>query len=187
LRLTGTLKRYQRAEPARYVGIHCVAPQVRRSVFIDPARLIGVVLCCAGTSANRLLRLLPSRFPVEIENNRLRRAVSDLTLDKLILSEAAKGNFSLFGAHDASSFFWNILGARDHPARLLLLSEVNVLLPHDGIRRIGRSHLSPSRRRACVDHVTTELGISERRACRALGQHRSTQRKTPRHLMTRPR
>jgi len=30
-----------------------------------------------------------------------------------------------------------------------------------------------------VDHVTAELGISERRACRALGQHRSTQRKIP--------
>ena len=30
---------------------------------------------------------------LEIENNRLRRAVSDLTLDKLILAEAAKGNF----------------------------------------------------------------------------------------------
>jgi transposase len=30
---------------------------------------------------------------VEQENSRLRRAVSDLTLDKLILSEAAKGNF----------------------------------------------------------------------------------------------
>lgn len=30
---------------------------------------------------------------LEVENNRLRRAVSDLTLDKLILSEAAKGNF----------------------------------------------------------------------------------------------
>lgn len=27
------------------------------------------------------------------ENERLRRAVSDLTLDKLILGEAAKGNF----------------------------------------------------------------------------------------------
>lgn len=27
------------------------------------------------------------------ENERLRRAVSDLTLDKLILTEAAKGNF----------------------------------------------------------------------------------------------
>ena len=30
---------------------------------------------------------------LEIENTRLRRAVSDLTLDKLILTEAAKGNF----------------------------------------------------------------------------------------------
>jgi transposase InsO family protein len=28
-----------------------------------------------------------------------------------------------------------------------------------------------------VDHVTAELGVSERRACRVLGQHRSTQRK----------
>lgn len=27
------------------------------------------------------------------ENERLRRAVSDLTLDKLILTEAARGNF----------------------------------------------------------------------------------------------
>lgn len=27
------------------------------------------------------------------ENERLRKAVSDLTLDKLILAEAAKGNF----------------------------------------------------------------------------------------------
>ena len=30
---------------------------------------------------------------LELENNRLRRAVSDLTLDKLILTEAVKGNF----------------------------------------------------------------------------------------------
>ena len=30
---------------------------------------------------------------LEKENQRLRRAVSDLTLDKLILQEAAKGNF----------------------------------------------------------------------------------------------
>lgn len=30
---------------------------------------------------------------LEQENARLRRAVSDLTLDKLILAEAAKGNF----------------------------------------------------------------------------------------------
>jgi transposase InsO family protein len=39
--------------------------------------------------------------------------------------------------------------------------------------------LSPSRRRKCIDHVRRELGVSERRACRALGQHRSTQRKVP--------
>jgi transposase-like protein len=30
---------------------------------------------------------------LELENQRLRRAVSDLTLDKLILAEAARGNF----------------------------------------------------------------------------------------------
>jgi hypothetical protein len=30
---------------------------------------------------------------LEKQNERLRRAVSDLTLDKLILKEAAKGNF----------------------------------------------------------------------------------------------
>jgi putative transposase len=30
---------------------------------------------------------------LETENGRLRRAVSDLTLDKLILREAARGNF----------------------------------------------------------------------------------------------
>jgi transposase-like protein len=30
---------------------------------------------------------------LETENQRLRRAVSDLTLDKMILTEAARGNF----------------------------------------------------------------------------------------------
>jgi putative transposase len=30
-----------------------------------------------------------------------------------------------------------------------------------------------------VDHVRAELGLSERRVCRVLGQHRSTQRKIP--------
>src|SRR5450830_1032396 len=40
--------------------------------------------------------------------------------------------------------------------------------------------LSPARRRACIEHVRHELHVSERRACAALGQHRSTQRKAPR-------
>ena len=30
---------------------------------------------------------------LELENSRLRKAVSDLTLDKLILKEAARGNY----------------------------------------------------------------------------------------------
>src|SRR6202140_4015552 len=40
--------------------------------------------------------------------------------------------------------------------------------------------LSPARRRACIEHVRGVLSISECRACAALGQHRSTQRKIPR-------
>ncbi|XWN29788.1 MAG: IS3 family transposase [Devosia sp.] len=69
---------------------------------------------------------------LEQENARLRRAVSDLTLDKLILKEAAPGKL-----------------------------------------------LSPSRRRSCVEHVRRVLDLPERRVCRVLGQHRSTQRKIP--------
>ncbi|HEV7327125.1 MAG TPA: IS3 family transposase [Bosea sp. (in: a-proteobacteria)] len=70
---------------------------------------------------------------LEAENARLRRAVADLTLDKLILKEAAFGKL-----------------------------------------------LSPARRRACIDHVRLALKVSERRVCRVLGQHRSTQRQIPR-------
>ena len=42
-----------------------------------------------GMKADQLKRLKE----LEQENERLRRAVSDLTLDKQILAEAAKGNF----------------------------------------------------------------------------------------------
>lgn len=66
---------------------------------------------------------------LEAEISRLRRAVSDLTMDKLILVEATTGA------------------------------------------------LSPELRSAYVHHAKAALGISERRACQALGQHRSTQRK----------
>ncbi len=37
--------------------------------------------------------------------------------------------------------------------------------------------LSPARRRRCIDRVKEVLDVSERRVCRVLGQHRSTQRK----------
>ena len=36
--------------------------------------------------------------------------------------------------------------------------------------------MSPPRRRQAVDHVRGRLGVSERRACRVLGQARATQR-----------
>lgn len=39
--------------------------------------------------------------------------------------------------------------------------------------------LSPSRRRACIDRVRNQMNVSERRVCRVLGQHRSTQRRLP--------
>jgi putative transposase len=42
-----------------------------------------------GLKGDRIKRLKE----LEAENARLRRAVSDLTLDKIILAEAARGNF----------------------------------------------------------------------------------------------
>ena len=63
----------------------------------DAVRQIGVTVqtyyrwrrLYGGMGREQLKRLKE----LEKENQRLRRAVSDLTLDKLILSEAAKGNF----------------------------------------------------------------------------------------------
>ena len=64
---------------------------------IDAIRKIGVVEQTyyhwrkqyGGMETDQLKEL--KRF--QKENGRLRRAVSDLTLEKLILSEAARGNF----------------------------------------------------------------------------------------------
>ena len=67
-----------------------------RSV-VDAVRSIGVTEVTyyrwrkeyGGLKGDQVKRLKE----LAIENSRLRRAVSDLTLDKLILTEAAKGNF----------------------------------------------------------------------------------------------
>ena len=40
--------------------------------------------------------------------------------------------------------------------------------------------LSPARRRACIQLIRSGMKVSERRICRVLGQHRSTQRHHPR-------
>lgn len=39
--------------------------------------------------------------------------------------------------------------------------------------------VTPNRRRQAVRLLEDEFGVSQRRACRVVGQHRSTQRLTP--------
>ena len=50
----------------------------------------------------------------------------------------------------------------------------------DALQQLAKSKLvSPSRRRNCVERVRAVFGVSERCACKVLGQHRSTQRRQP--------
>jgi len=48
--------------------------------------------CSQVLRAKLVCSLAQSLKELELENARLRKAVSDLTLDKLILKEAARGN-----------------------------------------------------------------------------------------------
>ena len=65
--------------------------------MVDAIRSIGVTevtyyrwrSAYGGLKVDQVKRLKE----LEVENARLRKAVSDLTLDKLILKEAARGNF----------------------------------------------------------------------------------------------
>ena len=83
----------------------------------------------AGMSGDQLRRLKE----LEKENERLRRAVSDLTLDKQILKEAARGNFfSIRGPRVNAPLVTSPSSATS--ARSVLLSEVSARLPHDGVR-----------------------------------------------------
>jgi hypothetical protein len=50
------------------------------------------VLASQGQSVAEAIRAIGVKN-LEAENARLRRAVSDLTLDKMILAEAARGNY----------------------------------------------------------------------------------------------
>ena len=86
---------------------------------------------------------------LETENTRLRRAVSDLTLDKLILQEAARETTSLFGAHRSTPLGLEHLDCRVRRSRGALASLRDRAMPsHDGIRRRKRSHLSRALRAA---------------------------------------
>jgi cell division protein FtsB len=55
----------------------------------DGSYILPVASEYGGLNGDQVKRLKE----LEAENTRLRRAVSDLTLDKMILAEAAKGNF----------------------------------------------------------------------------------------------
>ncbi len=64
------------AEAIRWIGVTEVTYYRRRNEY-------------GGLKGDQVKRLKE----LETENARLRRAVSDLTLDKMILAEVAKGNF----------------------------------------------------------------------------------------------
>ena len=66
---------------ARIDGIREV--RITKQIFYRCRKQYG----CMGTAQLKELKRLQK------ENERLRRAVSGLTLDKLILTEAARGNF----------------------------------------------------------------------------------------------
>ena len=59
------------------------------------------------------------------------------------------------------------------------VSDLTLVQADPGRGRPGKL-LGPARRRARIEHVRRTLSVSERRACAALGQHRSTRRKAPR-------
>ena len=77
----------------------------------------------------------------------------------------------------------------DQLRRLKELEKENERLRRCGLRPDARQAdpgrggpgklLSPSRRCQCIDQVRVRLRVSERRACRVLGQHCSTQRRVP--------
>jgi putative transposase len=64
-------------------------PQVCKQIGISTQSYYRYRQEYGGLKVNQAKRLKE----LEKENTRLRRAVSDLTLDKLILAEAATGNF----------------------------------------------------------------------------------------------
>jgi transposase-like protein len=67
---------------------HSVADAVR-SIGVSDVTYHGWRSEYGGLGTDQVRRMKD----LELENQRLRKAVSDLTLDKLILSEAAKGNY----------------------------------------------------------------------------------------------
>ncbi len=62
---------------------------MRFAISRDRGHVLPLAAEFGGLKSDQVKRMKD----LEAENARLRRAVSDLTLDKMILAEAARGNF----------------------------------------------------------------------------------------------
>jgi transposase-like protein len=103
------------------------------------------------------------------------REVEKLTGQGMTIPMAAKK----VGITDQTFYRWRIrYGAlkEDEAKRLLLLEQENSR--HAAGSATGEI-LSPARRRDAVVYVVKRHKVSERRACKVVGQHRSTQRYSP--------
>ena len=76
-------------EADRLLGEGFELPDVLKELEVSEATYHRWRAQYGGMKADDVKRLKE----LEAENTRLRRAVSDLTLDKMILAEAARGNF----------------------------------------------------------------------------------------------
>jgi putative transposase len=88
----------------RYTPEQIIGMLREAEVRLSQGETVGVICCGLGVSEQSYyrwrreyggLRVDQAKRLKELEkeNTRLRRAVSDLTLDKLILQEVAEGNF----------------------------------------------------------------------------------------------
>ncbi|MGH7860752.1 MAG: IS3 family transposase [Candidatus Dormibacteraceae bacterium] len=72
---------------------------------------------------------------------------------------------------------------RDENGRLKRMV-ADLSLDVEMLKEVGEGKiLGPARRRDAVSHLRERFGVSERRACRAVGQHRATQRRRPRPVL----
>jgi hypothetical protein len=64
------------------------------------------------------------------------------------------------------------------PAVVALLGDIRLLARDGDALALGKL-VAPERRRQAVDGIRAKYGLSERHACRIVGQHRGTQRYVP--------
>jgi hypothetical protein len=79
--------------PPKFLGEKFFQVTLRARVLLGSSRKLAL---CGGSVHAASLATPRHRLPFGLEfleNSRLRKAVSDLTLDKLILQDAARGNF----------------------------------------------------------------------------------------------